>query len=86
MFHLFREYKLEKLADLFSARLRRDSVCSSVEPANWLKPRTVVVQTRGMAEYLRQNVAANNGIAANLYMPFLNNFADELFFRLYGTS
>lgn len=86
MFHLFREYKLEKLADLFSARLRRDSGGSSVEPENWLKPRTVVVQTRGMAEYLRQNVAVNNGIAANLHMPFINNFTDELFFRLYGPA
>lgn len=86
MFNLFREYKLENLADLFSDRLRQYSVSCSSDPANWLKPHTVVVQTRGMAEYLRQNTAAQNGIAANLHMPFLNAFTDELFFRLYGSA
>ena len=81
-FNLFRENKLETLADCFIRK-----VYNSSEPSGLTDPGCiVVVQTRGMAEYLKQHIALQCGIAANLQMPFLNSFINGLFNKLYGSS
>ena len=39
---------------------------------------TVVVQTQGMAAYLRQFMAQRSGIAANIRMPFPAGFINDI--------
>lgn len=79
-FYLYRENKLEVLARRFV-----DEVYN-VPSADLLLERSlqVVVQTRGMSEYLRQYVAAECGIAADLEMPFLNSFINQICRSIYG--
>jgi len=83
-FHLYRENKLEVLAERFVREVyqaQRIDSAFSLTAAH-----TVVVQTRGMAEYLKQFIATRCGIAANLEMPFVNAFIDRIFRALYGEA
>ena len=65
---------METLADCFIRK-----VYNSSEPSGLTDPGCiVVVQTRGMAEYLKQHIALQCGIAANLQMPFLNSFINAV--------
>lgn len=83
-FHLYRENKLEVLAERF---VREVYQAQRVDSAFSLTAaHTVVVQTRGMAEYLKQFIATRCGIAANLEMPFVNAFIDRIFRALYGEA
>ena len=81
--HLYKEHKLENLAGTFAGEVfSRTAPVSAV----WelLRPHIAIVQTRGMAEYLQQKLAADHGIAANLEMPFVNIFLNSLLRKFYG--
>ena len=78
-FILYREYQLEKLAQRFVSDIYNRAPADN----NLLKPCEVIVQTRGMAEYLRQATARGSKIAANLNTYFLNSFTDRIFRTLY---
>ncbi len=80
---LFYDYKLELLAKQFADTVYNCPV-RDISAATLLQGHTVVVQTRGMAEYLRQYLAKNSGIAANLDMPFMNSFVNRTLEALYG--
>ena len=87
-FNLYKKYKLEELSELCCQK-----VCTSERAAgelpdalSLLHPATIVVQTRGTAEYLRQQIARHCGIAANVNMPFLNNYLNNLLTGIYGES
>ena len=67
-FHLYTGNKLEQLAELYLDAVFRHA------PANPFTPETIVIQTRGMADWLTQFLAADGGIAANLDLPYLENF------------
>ena len=76
-FYLYTGNKLERLADQF-----REHVY--VRPgAAWLTPETVVVQTQGMAAWLRLKLAESSPVAANLSFPFLNAFISSVFERVF---
>ena len=84
-FKLYRETQLEKLAERFVEDVYRQNPAAD-QPLQLLQPHLVVVQTRGMAEYLRQYVAMSCTAAANLSMPFLESFVNSIFRRIYGES
>lgn len=67
-FHLYTGNKLERLAELYLDAVFRHP------PADPFTPETIVIQTQGMADWLTQFLAANGGIAANLELPYLENF------------
>ncbi len=67
-FQLYTGNKLESLAHLFRERIYR------CPPPDLFTPETVVLQTRGMADYLTAVLGSDGGIAANLELPFLDHF------------
>lgn len=67
-FHLYTGNKLERLAGLYRRAVFDHP---SADP---FTPETIVIQTRGMADWLTQFLAADSGIAANLDLPYLENF------------
>ena len=77
-FRLYSSNRLEKLAEMFADSFRASS------PSDPMTPATVVVQTQGIAAYLRQALAAQTPIAANLDTPFLNRFFRRVLERLWG--
>ena len=79
-FYLYRENKLEVLARRFVEEVYNASSGEVLLE----QPHLVVVQTRGMSEYLRQYAAAECGIAADLEMPFLNSFINQICRSIYG--
>ena len=81
-FYLYRENKLEVLAGRFVDEVYNASPAASLIAGKHL----IVVQTRGMSEYLRQYIAAECGIAANLEMPFLNSFINQICRSIYGDA
>ncbi len=76
-FYLYTGNKLERLADAFCSRVY---MCPGRE---WLIPETVVVQTQGMAAWLRLKLAESSPVAANLDFPFLNAFISSVFERVF---
>ena len=66
-FHLFTGNKLERLAELYRRAVFDHP---AVDP---FIPETIVLQTQGMADWLTQFLAGG-GIAANLDLPYLENF------------
>ena len=81
-FYLYRENKLEVLAGRFVDEVYNASPAASLIAGKHL----IVVQTRGMSEYLRQYIAAECGIAANLEMPFLNSFINFTYSEVCGLT
>lgn len=77
------DYKLELLAEQFAGNVYNKTL-HDLSAAALLQSHTVVVQTRGMAEFLRQYLAEKSGIAVNLDMPFLNSFVNRILTDLYG--
>ena len=77
------DYKLELLAEQFAGNIYNKTL-HNVSAAALLQSHIAVVQTRGMAEFLRQYLAEKSGIAANLDMPFLNSFVNRTLAALYG--
>ena len=82
---LYYNYKLESLARQFTDVVYQQPP-QNVSAAALLRTQTVVVQTRGMAEFLRQYLAENCRIAANLNMPFLNSFVNQTLTAVYGSE
>lgn len=72
-FYLYTGNKLERLAEKFLAL-----VCES-PPPDVFTPETVVVQTQGMAAWLKLRIGDSGRIAANLDTPFLVNFINRTF-------
>lgn len=64
-FYLYTGNKLERLAEKFISL-----VCGSL-PADVFTPETVVVQTQGMAAWLKLRIGDSGRIAANFDTPFL---------------
>ena len=79
------DYKLELLAEQFAGNVYNKTL-HDLSAAALLQSHTVVVQTRGMAEFLRQYLAENCRIAANLNMPFLNSFVNQTLTAVYGSE
>ena len=77
-FHLHTGTKLEALADSFCSKIYALPGCDPMQPE------TVIVQTQGMASYLRQHIARVCGIAANLDMPFVNSFAEKMILNCFA--
>lgn len=71
-FHLHRSNRLESLAGTLGG-VMRESLSSP------LVPEAVVVQSQGMARWLKLELAARLGIAAHIRFPFPRAFAHELF-------
>lgn len=85
-FFLYKEYQLEKLAESFADNVYDRRQVGEITPENLLAAHTVIVQTRGMGEYLRQVLAEKKQIAGNLQMPFVNSFINDIFRKIYGTE
>ena len=77
-FYLYPGNKLETLAECYCR-----TIGSAVRP-DPLESETVIVQTQGMAAYLRQYIAAFCGAAVNIEMPFPNGFIEKLLFANTG--
>ena len=71
-FHLHRSNRLESLAGTIGRVMRTPLGSPFV-------PETVVVQSQGMARWLKLELAARLGIAAHIRFPFPRAFAHELF-------
>ncbi|MBR7146046.1 MAG: exodeoxyribonuclease V subunit gamma [Lentisphaeria bacterium] len=82
---LYYNYKLELLAEQFAEIVYKQK-SQDVSAKALLQGQYVVVQSRGMAEFLRQFLAENSRIAANLNMPFLNAFVNQILTVLYGNE
>ncbi|MBO5721969.1 MAG: exodeoxyribonuclease V subunit gamma, partial [Lentisphaeria bacterium] len=85
-FFLYREYQLERLAESFADNVYDRRQPGGTAPENLLSAHTVIVQTRGMGEYLRQVLAEKKQIAGNLQMPFVNSFINDMFRKIYGAE
>ena len=85
-FYLYKECKLEKLAERFAVDVysKDAEAAGSSDAAALLAGHTVIVQTRGMAEYLQQFLAQHSGIAANLQTNFLKSYLNMLLGAFYG--
>lgn len=70
--HLHRSNRLESLAGTLAEVLR-------VPPATALAQEWVLVQSQGMARWLKLELAQRLGVAANLEFPFPRAFAHDLF-------
>ncbi len=79
-FQLYTSNKLEKLAELFAEKIYLRP------PSDPFVPETVVVQTQGMAAYLKQSLAQHAPVAANVETPFLNHFFNRTLARLWPKS
>ena len=76
--YLYTGNKLERLADQFCRQVYMHPC------AAWLTPEAVVVQTQGMAAWLRLKLAESSPVAANLNFPFLNTFISSVFERIFS--
>ena len=76
-FYLYTGNKLERLADQF-----REHVYAKTGELR-LTPETVVVQTQGMAAWLRLKLAESAPVAANLDFPFLHAFISSVLERVF---
>ena len=82
---LYYNYKLETLAEQFADVVYQQQM-QDISAAALLRKHTVVVQTRGMADFLRQYLAENCQVAANLDMPFLTSFVNQILTAVYGSE
>ena len=87
-FNLYKKYKLEELSLLCCQKVctPENNGGSLPDALSLLQPVTIVVQTSGTAEYLRQQIACHCGIAANVNMPYLNKYLNTLLTGVYGES
>ncbi len=69
-FYLYIGNKLERLAQCYAEEVYSSS-------ADVFAPSTVVVQTQGMAAWLKLYLAAHTEIAVNLQFPFLKSFMED---------
>ena len=47
-------------------------------PDDPFQPNRIVVQSRGMSDYLKKKLTAKRGVLCNLDLPFLNNFVNDI--------
>ena len=79
-------YTSNRLENLLSVLAQGISGEKSSTASIFSRPADVVViQSLGMAKWLQQNLAEQNGIAANIEFPFLKNFIQETLIK-YGFS
>lgn len=71
-FFLYTSNKLEALAGCCA-----DVICGSPQD-DPMRPENIVIQTQGMALWLKQFIARKAGIAANIECPFLNNYVEKI--------
>ncbi len=76
-FELYTGNRLEVLAEKFVSGI----YLSGGDP---MRPETVIVQTQGMATWLKLFTGRAGAIAANLNMPFLNSFINGVLSRIFG--
>ena len=69
-FYLYTSNKLDTLAEIY-AKLHLDS-----QLQNPFSPEIIVVQSLGMAAWLKQQLAEQRGTAANIQFPFINKMID----------
>ncbi len=74
--NIYTSNKLDTLSDKFITMIE-DSTQQSV-----LQKEIVVVQNKGMSDWLSLNIAKKTGIAANLDFPFANKFIWDLFTKV----
>src|SRR5262245_57544412 len=74
--HLHTSNRLEILADHLAAALRTPL------PSPFASE-TVVVQSQGMARWLKLELARRHGICANIQFPFPNALGSEIFLALF---
>ncbi len=74
-FHLYTGNKLERLAELFQEKIYR--VPKGTVPADWLVPELVVTQTKGVADWLKLELAKDS-ISVNLHFSFVNKFIEAV--------
>lgn len=72
-FYVYTGNRLENLAESFCSEVMGNPL-----KGNPLKPETVVVQNKGMAEWLKQYIADKNGICANINFLFVKNFTKKI--------
>ena len=75
MLHLIQSNKMESLADSLIDCLSRQSASS----ASLFSPDTILVQSPGMSQWLKIQIAEKLGIAANLEFPLPSSFIWELY-------
>ena len=72
-FHLYSGNNLEKLAEeILCKKILTDPLSDP------FKKDKIIVQSRGMAAWLKQQIAQHNKICANIEFPFLNNFINDI--------
>lgn len=73
--HLIQSNRMEALAEQLCSALSGQSLTCGFS----LAPQTVLVQSPGMAQWLKLFIASQNGIAANLNFPLPSSFIWELY-------
>lgn len=73
MLNVFQSNRLEALVTILSKQMS-DNALDSV-----LTPDTILVQSPGMAQWLKLEIAKSNGIAANLTFPLASSFIWRLY-------
>ncbi|MDC2887824.1 exodeoxyribonuclease V subunit gamma [Psychrosphaera algicola] len=73
MLNVFQSNRLEALVTILSKQMS-DNAVDSV-----LTPDTILVQSPGMAQWLKLEIAKSNGIAANLAFPLPSSFIWRLY-------
>lgn len=72
---------LETLADALADVLLTPPEGISSDP---LQPETIVVQSKGMQDWIRMALAQRNGVCANTCFPFPNTFIEQLYGSIVG--
>ncbi len=85
-FNFFCRHKLEELAGELTDRVYAVPAAPDISAEQLLTPQLVIVQTRGMAEYLRQFISGRCRIAVNIEMPFMKNFVNRTLRSIYGSE
>ncbi|MEA2012112.1 MAG: exodeoxyribonuclease V subunit gamma [Verrucomicrobiota bacterium] len=80
-FTLYTGNKLNVLADILATNLRSPQNKISI-----FEKQTVVVQSRGMAQWVNYMIAEKNGISTNIDFPFPKNFIYRNIFGIRGYS
>ncbi len=79
--HVITSNHLESLADALSEVVLAPPVDPTIDP---LKPEMIVVQSKGMRDWIRMALAQRNGVCANTCFPFPNTFIEQLYASTVG--
>ncbi len=78
---LYTRHRLEDLAQLF-----QEEVFAHHEQFRDLAPAVAVVQTSGVGNWLRRELAVRNGVVMNLELPFLASYVNRRLVEIYGIT